>query len=792
MHIWALDWQRSHLLQPRPSVVGKGYFGRRYEFTPSISGGPFHGARCMSSPGDYVTVLLTWGDGSSGALGHGLTTNEILPRVVTALVPRRLHSVCCGGGATFVQAASGEVYSCGNSGYGLLGQGEIKGRVCVPRPVPGLHGQLPLACSDRHAAAVGASGEFLMWGEGGNGQLGTLAEAGSVLVPRASNDVAECARVTAATKTSLSMQEATAEDVGFCSAAYPIAAACGSFHTLVVAKSGALYSWGLEGSPQLGQGREVESNAADEQMNTDASTGRRSSISRAPTGLSLDMNVGGLAKETGDRVFAGADPAQIRCMPPGVPARVPVVRAVRYVAAGVGHSAALSAKGRLWMFGANGDGQLGMGNAGGEEHLPKRVPSLMSVKVDAVACGAFFTALIVDGGGLLTFGANECGQLGHGGTEPEMEPRLVSALVGNPVVAIACGAYHLAALTAAGGLQMCGRNGDGELGVGDVSGVPQPLPVELPMFGEAGVATISISCGFFHTAAVVRLQRSRLPQILGAHAAAALESAVTRPLPLPREADALLSPQQPSRSSLAGAAQTAGQSSLEMASRCRGSGELLPPARWDNAAGEVAAEGAQRVQQSPERARLFRAVQDRVAKVADPGHRMRSLDVELDMLHARLSARVKDRLTAGQAFQMGRSKSVFVSAARGLIQQAETGVNRRASDQSGRPTKRGSVVSSPLPGVPRRPAQAESVVRPPSIPSSRSTTRNSSLTSRRGSSNTNSLHGSASQPVLSTFSLAAGRASSRGSLRGPKGSGEAAPAPVHTLLVGTMDHKVCG
>ena len=46
-----------------------------------------------------------------------------------------------------------------------------------------------------------------------------------------------------------------------------------------------------------------------------------------------------------------------------------------------------SLQGRLWMFGTNGDGQLGLGVAVGEAHLPTRVPSLLSVRVEAVACG---------------------------------------------------------------------------------------------------------------------------------------------------------------------------------------------------------------------------------------------------------------------------------------------------------------------------------------------------------------------------------------------------------------------
>lgn len=730
-----------------------------------------------ATPADDVIVLLTWGDGSRGSLGHGLTTNELLPRVVTSLLRHRLHSVCCGGGATFVRAASGEVYSCGSSGYGLLGQGDAKGLVCVPQRVRGLHGQLSLACGDRHAAAVGAGGDFYMWGEGGNGQLGT---EGSVSTPRVSDDVAECARVTAAAKIRLGLQEAKPADSATDSAAHAVGAACGSFHTLVVAKSGALYSWGLKGSPQLGQGRVVGASAAAVQLacgegsaSAAGLAGRTSSFGN-PADLSLDVVLGEEAKQAGEGWGTGADPAQIKRAPPGLPARVPVVRSVRSVAAGVGHSAALSAKGRLWLFGANGDGQLGMGHAGGEEYLPKRVPALLSVKVDAVACGAFFTALIIDGGSVLTFGANECGQLGHGGTEPEVQPRLVRALGGNPVATIACGAYHLAALTAAGTLHMCGRNGDGEVGVGDVSGANQPLPRDLPIFGEAGMFTLSLSCGSFHTAAVVRLQRSRLPHLLGRHAAAALEAKAAAAHFLHRRhaADSPLPGQHRSSDSLvaSAASPTAGLGPLGVASARRRSGS-----GWSSSPDLVLgiyptgvdAEG-EGAQESPERAQLFREVQDRATNGENQGHRVRNLDMELDMLHTRLSATVKNKMTVGQAFHMERSRSMFVAAARRLIQPGEIGAGRRANEQGSR---RAGLVS-PLPGIPR-PGQAKPAKPYLSNSASRSTSPTPSMASRRGS-NTISLHGSASQPNLSSTSLAAGRLPSRGSHRGTA-SGEATP-----------------
>lgn len=150
------------------------------------------------------------------------------------------------------------------------------------------------------------------------------------------------------------------------------------------------------------------------------------------------------------------------------------------------------------------------------------------VEVRTVACGGFFTAAVVAGGGMVTFGANECGQLGHGGREAERAPRLVRALEGTPIAQVACGACHLVALSETGALHVCGRNGDGELGTGDLVGANAELPRRLPLFGDPGVCTVAVACGSFHTAAVVRLSRRRLGGLVGERAAAAVEERIAR------------------------------------------------------------------------------------------------------------------------------------------------------------------------------------------------------------------------------------------------------------------------
>ena len=107
-------------------------------------------------------------------------------------------------------------------------------------------------------------------------------------------------------------------------------------------------------------------------------------------------------------------------------------------------------------FGALGHGGLEI------ELLPRLVGSLAGKKVIGAAAGAMHTAVWTDDGEVFTFGRGAYGQLGHGGLENELVPRLVQALAGRKVVGAAAGAEHTAVWTDDGevftfGSGECGR-----------------------------------------------------------------------------------------------------------------------------------------------------------------------------------------------------------------------------------------------------------------------------------------------------------------------------------------------
>ena len=143
------------------------------------------------------------------------------------------------------------------------------------------------------------------------------------------------------------------------------------------------------------------------------------------------------------------------------------------MAAGGGHSLALTAEGALFSFGLGEYGQLGHGDAANQLQ-PKRVVALAKERVVGVAAGMFHSLALTAEGTLLSFGQGTCGRLGHGDTEKQPWPKLVAALAKESVVNLAAGGGHSLALTAKGALFSFGVGRHGQLGHDDTASQLRP------------------------------------------------------------------------------------------------------------------------------------------------------------------------------------------------------------------------------------------------------------------------------------------------------------------------------
>lgn len=99
-------------------------------------------------------------------------------------------------------------------------------------------------------------------------------------------------------------------------------------------------------------------------------------------------------------------------------------------------------------MGSDKHGQLGLGE-GGNVLKPTLVAFLSDKFVVGVAAHGHFSIALTRDGRLYSFGENTFGQLGLGSTENQERPQLISALMDRKAVAVACGLFHTLILTGA-------------------------------------------------------------------------------------------------------------------------------------------------------------------------------------------------------------------------------------------------------------------------------------------------------------------------------------------------------
>jgi len=157
---------------------------------------------------------------------------------------------------------------------------------------------------------------------------------------------------------------------------------------------------------------------------------------------------------------------------------------VTTVAAGYVHGMATQG-GKLYAWGENLRSELGLGH-----NSPRNTPQLVTVSeserdVTAIAAGTYYS-LAIQGGKLYAWGANTNGQLGVGNTTLYNTPQLVTVSESEgDVTAVAAGWNHSLAIQD-GRLYTWGDNAGGKLGRGGNGTIP--LPVEGMDSGVTAIA----------------------------------------------------------------------------------------------------------------------------------------------------------------------------------------------------------------------------------------------------------------------------------------------------------------
>ena len=123
-------------------------------------------------------LVFTWGEGKKGQLGHGeLEAWRSRPLCVEALKGKSITRVGAGDGFSVFSSDNGIVMTCGDGSFGALGHGDWNSSA---RPL--LIEQLlsvdvvDVGCGAEHVVVVGGRGDVYSWGRGQAGRLGLNSE----------------------------------------------------------------------------------------------------------------------------------------------------------------------------------------------------------------------------------------------------------------------------------------------------------------------------------------------------------------------------------------------------------------------------------------------------------------------------------------------------------------------------------------------------------------------------------------------------------------------------------------
>ncbi|KAK6187712.1 hypothetical protein SNE40_005676 [Patella caerulea] len=165
------------------------------------------------------------------------------------------------------------------------------------------------------------------------------------------------------------------------------------------------------------------------------------------------------------------------------------------ISCGDEHTVLVAESGRVFVFGNNAQGQLGLGNDITTKK-PSCIKSIKNEKIKLVACGRSHTVFASESGYLYSCGSNSESQLGLKEVRQVDKPQCINGVEPQQYKMLSCGADHSVALTVNGEVYVWGGGDDGKLGLGDEQ--EHNIPTLLS-FDEK---ITCISCGYYHTAFV--------------------------------------------------------------------------------------------------------------------------------------------------------------------------------------------------------------------------------------------------------------------------------------------------
>jgi alpha-tubulin suppressor-like RCC1 family protein len=431
-------------------------------------------------------TAYSWGDNTGGQLGIGLfsPTPQTVPAAIASL--NNIVAVECGWGVSYLRNVSGRVYASGYDSTGSIGNAAVNQSLNSPGAVSIVPiGWSSFSSGENFTVAIKSNGTLWFWGSNSNGQLG---------VPFINTPFV-----------------ATATQIGNDTTWKAVSA--GKNHLLAINGSGQLYAWGANASGQIGNG----TNGSDVVSPALVASGLPWIGASAGSGFSLAIKANGTLWTWGDNGSGQLGLGNnTQTGSNFLPQQVGTSNDWIYSQCAELSAAAVKSNGTLWMWGDNSFGQLGNGtnNNNSSNFSPAQVPGANWTCVGHTS-GARHVVGLKANGTIWSWGRNNFGQLGRGDNNNNVN-NFTPAQIGNDQnwVLTAVGAEHSGALKANGTLWTWGDNTYGQLGQAYFGNTPTVyVPTQVNNFNNAlnnsPENIIDFNCGFTHSG-IIRSMRERI------------------------------------------------------------------------------------------------------------------------------------------------------------------------------------------------------------------------------------------------------------------------------------------
>jgi len=391
-------------------TISGSFFAENKVDITKVAAGQFHTLALDSNGKVYA-----WGLNGDGQLGTGVPGINRVPTLVatagTPMASKTIVAIAAGDYFSLALDSTGQIYSWGMNNFGQLGNNST---TQSPSPVAVAVAGTPMAgktitaisAGESHAVALDSTGQVYGWGFNGIGQLGNDTNTSS-LVPVATVTVG----------TSLAGKTVTS-------------IAAGGNHTVAIDSTNLVHTWGFNGEGQLGVGTTL-----DTKVPNAVSTAGTPMAGKTITKIAASVYFTAALDSTGQVYSWGMNGSgqlgnntTTRSLVPVTVATAGTPMAGKTITAievGRSYSVAVDSTGQAYSWGENVNGQFGNNST-----TPSIVPVAVTTSgtpiagkvITSVAAGMEHTIARDSEGKVYGWGRNNEGQLGNDSTAQGILP----------------------------------------------------------------------------------------------------------------------------------------------------------------------------------------------------------------------------------------------------------------------------------------------------------------------------------------------------------------------------------